>query len=64
MAEFTLPENSRVRPGRTHPKPQGAKRVKEFKVYRWDPDSGDNPRLDVYTLDAEVEYIKPKKRTY
>ena len=53
MAEFTLPENSRVRPGRTHPKPQGAKRVKEFKVYRWDPDSGDNPRLDVYTLDLD-----------
>jgi succinate dehydrogenase / fumarate reductase iron-sulfur subunit len=53
MAEFTLPKNSKVTAGKIYPKPEGAKRVKEFKVYRWDPDSGANPRLDTYYLDLD-----------
>ena len=51
MAEFTLPPNSRVQPGKTHAKPAAAKRARNFRIYRFDPDSGENPRLDVYTLD-------------
>jgi succinate dehydrogenase / fumarate reductase iron-sulfur subunit len=51
MAEFTLPPNSRVKPGKVHAAPADAKRAREFKIYRWDPDSGENPRLDVYTVD-------------
>jgi succinate dehydrogenase / fumarate reductase iron-sulfur subunit len=53
MAEFTLPKNSKVTAGKIYPKPEGAKRVKAFKVYRWDPDSGANPRLDTYYLDLD-----------
>ena len=51
MVEFALPRNSRVRPGRTHEAPPGAKKPRAFKVYRWDPESGENPRLDAYEID-------------
>ena len=53
MAEFTLPQNSKVVPGREHPRPAGATRTKTFKVYRWDPDTGDNPRVDTYHVDMD-----------
>jgi succinate dehydrogenase / fumarate reductase iron-sulfur subunit len=53
MVEFALPKNSRIKPGKTWPKPDGAKNAKAFKVYRWDPDSGENPRLDTYHLDLD-----------
>ncbi len=51
MVEFTLPPNSRIGPGKSHKAPAGAKSVKAFGVYRWDPDSGENPRVDVYEVD-------------
>ena len=46
MAELTLPANSKVRPGKAHPAPAGATRTRAFKIYRWDPETGENPRLD------------------
>ncbi len=54
MVEFRLPANSRVKKGRTWPAPEGASNTKAFRVYRWDPDSGDNPRLDTYVLDLDA----------
>ena len=53
MAELTLPKNSRIMAGRTWPKPAGATRLKEYRVYRYDPDSGENPRLDTYFVDLD-----------
>jgi succinate dehydrogenase / fumarate reductase iron-sulfur subunit len=53
MAEFSLPQNSKVVKGRTYPAPDGATRIKDFKIYRWDPDTGDNPRLDTYQVDLD-----------
>jgi succinate dehydrogenase / fumarate reductase, iron-sulfur subunit len=53
MAEFTLPQNSKVMPGKAHPAPAGAKRTRAFKIYRWDPDTGANPRLDTYQVDMD-----------
>ena len=53
MVEFTLPANSRIRPGKTWPKPEGAKRLKEFRIYRWEPGTGENPRLDTYHVDLD-----------
>jgi len=54
MAELTLPRNSRVRPGKTYAAPAGAKRVRPFKIYRWDPDGDGNPRLDTYEVDLDA----------
>ena len=54
MVELTLPQNSKVRPGKRHPAPKGAQRTRTFKVYRYDPDSGENPRWDMYELDLSL----------
>ncbi len=51
MVEFRLPKNSRVKSGKTHKAPAGAKKVKRFKVYRWSPDDSENPRMDTYEVD-------------
>ena len=53
MVELALPANSRVRKGRLHSAPDGAKRAKNFKVYRWSPDDGENPRLDSFEIDLD-----------
>ncbi|MBU0725760.1 MAG: succinate dehydrogenase iron-sulfur subunit [Alphaproteobacteria bacterium] len=53
MAQFTLPANSKITDGKTYPAPAGAKRVKKFKIYRYDPDSGQTPRVDTYELDLD-----------
>ena len=52
MAEFLLPQNSRMKEGKTF-KAVGAKNVKRFRVYRYDPDSGQNPRIDTYEVDMD-----------
>jgi succinate dehydrogenase / fumarate reductase iron-sulfur subunit len=54
MVEFTLPRNSKVQKGETHKAPAGAKNIKKFQVYRWDPDKSDNPRLDTYEVDMDT----------
>ena len=53
MAEFTLPANSKPKIGNTYPAPSGAKRTKTFKIYRYDPDKSETPRIDSYTLDLD-----------
>ncbi|PWR18939.1 succinate dehydrogenase iron-sulfur subunit [Zavarzinia compransoris] len=53
MVEFALPKNSRVGTGKTVKAAKGAKRVKAFKVYRYDPDTGKNPSLDTYEVDLD-----------
>jgi succinate dehydrogenase / fumarate reductase, iron-sulfur subunit len=50
MAEFTLPANSKVTEGQTF-KAKSAKKPRNFKVYRWTPDDGKNPRVDIYEID-------------
>jgi succinate dehydrogenase / fumarate reductase iron-sulfur subunit len=51
MAEFTLPKNSRVRSGRKIDAAGDAANRRVIRIYRWDPDSGENPRLDTYEID-------------
>ena len=53
MAEFTLPANSIVKKGKQFEAPTGATNTKRFKVYRYDPDDGQNPRVDVYDVDLD-----------
>jgi succinate dehydrogenase / fumarate reductase iron-sulfur subunit len=54
MAEFLLPKNSKVGKGRHHPAPAGAKNVKTFRVYRWDPEGTGNPVWDTYDVDVDA----------
>ena len=59
LKRFPMPRNfgvapeSRIGRGKTWPAPAGATRVKTFEIYRYDPDSGENPRLDTFEVDLD-----------
>ncbi len=53
MVELALPKGSRPKKGKTWDKPQGANNTRTFKVYRYDPEEGGNPRWDTYTVDLD-----------
>ena len=54
MATFTLPKNSKITgKGRVHQSGATGGRLKKFKIYRYDPDSGANPRYDTFELDLD-----------
>ncbi len=53
MATFTLPKNSVIgKRGRNHTA-TGAARIGRLKIYRWDPESGENPRYDTFEVDLD-----------
>jgi succinate dehydrogenase / fumarate reductase iron-sulfur subunit len=50
--ELRLPPGSRInKQGRHFPAPAGAKRVRRFRIYRFDPESNEDPRIDTYEVD-------------
>ena len=52
MAEFTLPKNSKITQGTTWPAPAKVHgELTEFRIYRWNPDDGNNPQVDIYQVD-------------
>ena len=52
MAEFRLPANSKInKNGKLHKAAADAKTVRSFRVYRFDPVAGENPRVDTYEID-------------
>jgi succinate dehydrogenase / fumarate reductase iron-sulfur subunit len=51
MVQLTLPANSRInKDGKEYRNPD-AKKPLTFRIYRYDPDSGANPRIDTYEVD-------------
>jgi succinate dehydrogenase / fumarate reductase iron-sulfur subunit len=54
MVQLTLPQNSKVTKGQHFAAPAGAKRVKTFRVYRYDPEGVENPRWDTYDVDLDA----------
>jgi len=50
MLQVTLPRNSRIKTGKTWNRPESKGKWKEFRVYRWNPDDGENPRIDGYWI--------------
>lgn len=53
MAEFRLPPNSRIRTGQHFAAADSATNVRRFAVYRYNPDSGETPRVDTYDIDMD-----------
>ena len=53
MVQLTLPKGSAPKKGKTWPKPERAKKVKKFKIYRYSPEEGGNPRWDTYFVDMD-----------
>ncbi|HKG74227.1 MAG TPA: succinate dehydrogenase iron-sulfur subunit [Aestuariivirgaceae bacterium] len=51
MVQLTLPKNSKIVEGKVWPMPAGAASPKEFRIYRWDPENGGNPRMDTFYID-------------
>lgn len=55
MAEFRLPKNSRINAsGRVHKAPAGSGTLRTFRIYRFDPTTGENPRIDTFELDVKA----------
>lgn len=60
LKRFPIPRNfgvsarSRIERGKSWPAPAGVKRIKRFEIYRYDPDSGKNPRIDTYEIDLDT----------
>ena len=53
MVEFALPKNSTLIKGKEFPAPKNATNLKRFEVYRWNPDTGENPRIDIFHIDLD-----------
>ena len=53
MVQLTLPKNSKVMEGKTIRAAEDATRKKTFKIYRWDPETDENPRVDSYEIDLD-----------
>jgi succinate dehydrogenase / fumarate reductase, iron-sulfur subunit len=51
MVEIALPKNSKITTGKTWPSPSSTTDAKEFRIYRFDPEDGHNPRVDTYFID-------------
>lgn len=51
MVEFALPKNSVPTRGKSFKAPSTATQIRVLEIYRWDPDSGENPRIDSYEID-------------
>ncbi|WP_341757549.1 succinate dehydrogenase iron-sulfur subunit [Candidatus Tisiphia endosymbiont of Ditula angustiorana] len=51
MAELRLPPNSKVRKGTIYQHSGEAVKLRNIRIYRYDPDSEENPRIDIYELD-------------
>ena len=53
MVELALPKNSQIKQGKSWPKPEGATNLREYRIYRWSPDDGENPSIDTYFVDMD-----------
>ncbi len=53
MVALRLPKGSEVKPGRRIPAPEGARDVREFRVYRYSPDNDGPPQLDTFEVDLD-----------
>lgn len=54
MVQFRLPPGSRPTKGERVTAPAGTENIREVHVYRYNPDSGDTPRIDVFEVDAHA----------
>ena len=54
MVQLTLPRNSKVERGKTWNEPENKGTWKEFRVYRWNPEGDENPRIDSYWVDRSA----------
>ena len=54
MAQFNLPQNSKIEVGKYYRDETNSKNLKKVNIYRWDPSSGQNPRVDTFEVDMDT----------
>jgi len=53
MVKLSLPKNSKIKKGRHYSTSDGKNETRKFKIYRYDPDTGDTPRVDTFELNTD-----------
>ena len=58
MAQFSLPQNSKILKGKYYQDKSDSNNLKKVNVYRWDPSKKENPRID--TFEVNMNECGPK----
>ena len=58
MVQFNLPQNSKILKGKYYKDKSGSNNLKKVNVYRWDPSTKGNPRID--TFEVNMNECGPK----
>ena len=53
MVQINLPENSKIQKGKYFKDKTNSKNIRKVNIYRWDPSTGDKPRIDTYEVDMD-----------
>jgi succinate dehydrogenase / fumarate reductase iron-sulfur subunit len=53
MVQFVLPKDSKIVEGKYFKDKTNGKNLKKVKVYRWDPEKKENPRVDTYEVNMD-----------
>ena len=53
MSKFSLPQNSKILKGRYFQDKSGSKNLRKINIYRWDPSSKQNPRIDTFEVNMD-----------
>ena len=53
MVQFNLPQNSKIKVGKHYKDITNSNNLKKVNVYRWDPSTGQNPRVDTFEVDMD-----------
>ena len=53
MVQISLPQNSKIEKGKYYKDKTGSKNLRKVNIYRWDPSTGENPRIDTYEVDMD-----------
>ena len=51
MVQFNLPENSKILKGKYYKDKSGSNNLKKTHIYRWNPSTNENPRIDTFEVD-------------
>ena len=67
MVQINLPENSKILKGKYFKDKTNSKNIRKVNIYRWDPSTGDKPRIDTYEVDMDncsscLLYTSPSPR--
>ena len=53
MVQINLPKDSEIKKGKYFKDKTGSKNLRKVNIYRWDPSTGENPRIDSYEVDMD-----------